>query len=115
VATVFTASSLNTRRIQITQGNIDNNHIYLSSIIDFFPTSSIGGRNKKLAAPELLELSFGSSSDSVRTDIAGDKKIPRVRGEVIKNFFESAGVRAGDFVDVTRNGPVHYSFAIVPR
>lgn len=60
--------------IELTLGNIKNDHLYLSSVIEFFPSDSIGGSNDSSLAPRALEIHSGISSP-VRTDIAGDKKI----------------------------------------
>ena len=92
--------------IELTQGNINNNHLYLSSIIDFFPSDSIGGSNEADLAYRILEIHSGVASP-VRTDIAGDKKIFRRRAWV-GDFFEAHNLEAGDRVVIDKTGKDRY-------
>lgn len=87
---------MNKVSIELTQGNINNNHIYLSSVMSFFPSSSIGGENKDSIASTHLEICYGAS-EPVVTDIAGDKKIFRKRTWV-KSFIEEHNLQAGDSI-----------------
>lgn len=64
--------------IELTQGNINNDHLYLTSIMELFPPSSIGGSSEAEHASQVLEVHCGIG-DPVHTDIAGDKKIFRRR------------------------------------
>ncbi len=88
--------------IELTQGNINNQHLYLSTIIDFFPTSSVGGSNTEATASTLLEIHSGIEAP-VHTDIAGDKKIFRKRAWV-GEFFKVHRLQAGDKVVVEKTG-----------
>ncbi|MCV6609133.1 MAG: hypothetical protein OIF55_00010 [Amphritea sp.] len=83
-------------KIELTQGNINNDHLYLSSVIEFFPENSVGGANIESQADTLLEVHSGIN-EPVLTDIAGDKKIFRKRSWV-KEFFKVHGLKAGDSV-----------------
>jgi hypothetical protein len=89
--------------IELTQGNINNNHLYLSSIIDLFPESSIGGNNEDSAANTKLEIHSGIG-EPVLTDIAGDKNIFRKRSWV-REFFEVHKLSSGDKVIIENTGP----------
>lgn len=82
--------------IKLTQGNINNDHLYLSKVIDFFPHSAIGGANSNDLATKSLEIHCGVC-EPVLTDIAGDKKIFRKRSWV-KEFFKAHRLKAGDSV-----------------
>lgn len=84
--------------LQITQGNLDHHHLYLTKIMDLFPRSSIGGGSKATRAHRLLKLR-PHGLDPVLTDIDGDKKIFRSRGWVRK-FFALHRIVAGDKVVV---------------
>lgn len=86
--------------IELTQGNLDYSHMYLSGVIDFFPEDAIGGTNNCDLAPRLLEVHCGTASP-VRTDIADDKKIFRRRAWV-KAFFLAHNLAAGDRVIIER-------------
>lgn len=92
--------------IELTQGNINNDHLYLSSVIEFFPPDSIGGSNDSSLAPRALEVHSGISSP-VRTDIVGDKKIFRRRAWV-GEFFEVHNLAAGDRVVIEKTGIDRY-------
>jgi len=92
--------------IELTQGNINNDHLYLSSVIEFFPSDSIGGSNESSLAPRALEVHSGISSP-VCTDIAGDKKIFRRRAWV-GEFFEVHNLAVGDRVVIEKTGADRY-------
>ena len=98
--------SLPFRTVEISDGNINNNHIYLRNIIDFFPDDTIGGKNKTESAPRTLSIKYDTDIE-VETDIAGDKKIFRSRTGV-KNFFTDNDIKAGDRVKITRLTPYTY-------
>ena len=92
--------------IQLTQGNLNNNHLYLASILELFPASAVGGTSDAARASRLLEVHSGIG-EPVFTDIAGDKKIFRKRTWV-GEFFAAHELKAGDFVVVERTGPHRY-------
>lgn len=92
--------------IKLTQGNINNSHLYLSSVIEFFPKNSIGGPNEDSEGELKLEVHSGIEQP-VLTDIAGDKKIFRKRGWV-REFFEVHDLKAGDRVIIERTGEHRY-------
>lgn len=100
--------NLNQRTVIISGGNIRRNHIYLSSIIDFFPSDSIGGSNKNSAAPKVLSVTFDNGI-TINTDIAGDKKIFRSRSG-FSDFFKNNQIKAGDSVVIKKLG--RYSYRI---
>jgi hypothetical protein len=92
--------------VTLTQGNINNNHLYLTDMLSMFPTESIGGPSEAYAAAQLLEVHSGIGQP-VLTDIAGDKNIFRKRSWV-GEFFRAHGLRAGDKVVIQRTGPARY-------
>jgi|TARA_R100000501_G_C2600952_1_gene98031 hypothetical protein len=92
--------------IELTQGNINNNHLYLSSVIEFFPSSAIGGENSELLANTALEVHSGIG-EFVITDIAGDKKIFRKRSWV-GQFFKDHQLKCGDKVVIEHTGENRY-------
>ncbi|UXD88754.1 hypothetical protein [Thalassolituus hydrocarboniclasticus] len=93
-------------KIELTQGNINNDHLYLSSVIEFFPKSSIGGSNIESQAETLLEVHSGIEKP-VLTDIAGDKKIFRKRSWV-GEFFKVHELKAGDYVVIEHTDSNRY-------
>lgn len=92
--------------IELTQGNIDNDHLYLSSIYDMFPAGAIGGGSGSDVAKQLLEVHSGIGAP-VMTDIAGDKKIFRRRAWVAE-FFSVHDLGAGDSIAIEETGPNRY-------
>ena len=91
--------------LEVTQGNLNNNHLYLSRILEFFPEDVLGGPNRSRAAPHKLRIRCGN--DVVETDIVSDKKIFRKRGW-LGRFFDVYQVSAGDKVVLWRNGVYEY-------
>lgn len=92
--------------IELTQGNLNNDHLYLKAIMQLFPASSVGGSSAADRAPQLLEIHSGIC-DPVFTDIAGDKKIFRSRAW-IGDFFAVHQLKAGDSVVIERTGAHRY-------
>jgi DNA polymerase III subunit epsilon len=98
---------------EITQGNIDNNHIYLRSFFARFPSDAIGGSNRASAAQRQIAIDWGGGT-LVMTDLDGTKRFFRKRGW-IREFFERHGVRAGDMLTVEEVAPYSYRVAIQRR
>jgi hypothetical protein len=92
--------------ITLTQGNLNNDHLYLTEIMSLFPSSSVGGSSEADQAKQLLEVHSGIGTP-VQTDIAGDKKIFRKRAWV-GEFFRTHELKAGDKVVVERTGEYRY-------
>jgi hypothetical protein len=88
--------------ITLTQGNINNDHLYLKEIIAMFPLSAVGGSNESERAELLLEIHSGIGAPFF-TDIAGDKRIFRKRAWVAE-FFQVHELKAGDQVVVEKTG-----------
>lgn len=85
--------------ITVTQGNLNNNHLYLREAWSLLPTDCIGGSNKLSLGREVtLHLEGGAT---LSTDVDGSKKLFRCRGP-IGEFFARHGVQAGDTVRLTR-------------
>ena len=93
-------------RIELTQGNINWDHMYLSSVIDFFPPSSIGAKSKTDGTGQTLELHCGLD-EPVFTDIDGSKKLFRKRSWV-KRFFKQYSLVAGDKGIIEHDGGNKY-------
>lgn len=98
---------------EITQGNIDNNHIYLRSFFEKFPADAIGGSNRSSAAQREIAVNWGGGV-VVMTDLDGAKRFFRKRGW-IREFFERNGARVGDMVTVEEVAPYSYRVALQRR
>lgn len=97
----------------ITQGNIDNSHIYLRSFFEKFPADAIGGSNRSSAARREIAVDWGGGT-VVMTDLDGTKRFFRKRSW-IREFFERHGVRVGDVVIVEEVAPYSYRVALQGR
>ena len=83
--------------VEITNGNLRNNTLYVSDVIERFPHWAIGGKNRSQAAkPITLVLHQGPT---VQTDIVGPRKLLRTR--IWGKWFCEHGVSAGDHVVFT--------------
>ena len=100
-----------TQKIEINQANIEHNHFYLSSCINFFPIDAIGGSNKSENAGKEIRISLPVGED-VFTDIAGDKKIFRKRAWIGKLYKHSNAV-AFDQITMTWIAPYHLKVEII--
>lgn len=92
---------MNIARIPLTQGNINNNHFYLTGCLTFFPADSIGGRNINSEATKKLKL-YPIGGEILETDIDGEKNIFRKRGWVAE-MFKLTKAKAGDHVVIQKN------------
>lgn len=90
----------------VTQGNIDNNHIYLREFFDRFPDDAVGGSNKAERAARDISIVWGGGP-LVVTDLDGSKKLFRARAWT-GSFFRYHAARAGDRVVVDEGAPYQY-------
>jgi hypothetical protein len=86
--------------IVLTQGNLNNNHFYLTSCLSLFPQASIGGKNETVQATLKLTVRPESGEDVI-TDIDGTKNIFRKRGWVGK-MFKEFDAKVGDAVQIVK-------------
>jgi hypothetical protein len=100
--------------IPLTQGNINNNHVYLARHLDFFPADAIGGHNKQAGRGTPLKLNFEGFTGAESTDIDPKHKFFRLRGRAWQDFFERHGLRAGDKVAIERISAYEYRVVPVP-
>jgi ASC-1-like (ASCH) protein len=86
--------------IEITEGNLRNNSLYVTKVWQRFPPWAIGGTSQASAArPLTLMLHDGPT---VQTDIVGPRKLLRTR--VWGKWFAKHGAQAGDRVVFTPHG-----------
>ncbi len=98
------------RLISVTEGNIENNHLYLSGHCDFFPPQSHGASSKRNGEGHLLTLHIDGLPKAVKTDLAsrGNRRfIFRKRGWV-RRFFERNEIRPGDVVAIEKLSEFEY-------
>jgi hypothetical protein len=97
--------------IGLTQGNLNNGHVYLRQHLDFFPADAIGAADARNGQGVPLTVHFAGLPEAARTDIAGDKGIFRSRGPWRK-FFARHGLRPGDTVIIERLSA--HEYRVVP-
>lgn len=93
-------------QVEITQGNIDHNHIYLRSFFERFPEDAVGGSNRHEKAAREVIVDWGGGAP-IHTDLDGSKRFFRARGW-IRDFFELHDAEAGDRVLIEETGPYAY-------
>ena len=96
--------------IEITQGNIDNDHFRLNDAMYRFPTDLIGEPNEASMAPREAEIDWGGPTTAT-TDIESGHKFFRRRGWV-REFFHLTHARPGDRVLVHEIAPYHYKVSL---
>lgn len=90
-------AALGSFTVQVTDGNVKNNSLYITKVVDRFPKSAIGGKNKSSAGePITLVLHDGPT---VQTDVVGPRNMLRTR--VWGPWFKKHGVKRGDRVVFT--------------
>lgn len=95
--------------IELTQGNINNNHIYLRNHLDFFPREAVGPPNKRDGLGTMLSVAFLGLPAVDETDIAGGNKLFFRSRTATKDFFACHAMAAGDRVVIERTGPLEYA------
>lgn len=103
---------LATRYLKVTQGNLNNNHLYLTEILDLFPEEVLGGPSIAQAGRQTVRVFWGRGL--ALTDIDRTKHIFRKRGWVGK-FFDAYRVQPGDLVLLEQLGPYEYRIAVADR
>jgi hypothetical protein len=97
--------------IRLTQGNLNNNHVYLSRHIGFFPEDARGGSSKAAGIGESIMLIFDGLPGETKTDIDANHKSFRARacwGE----FFQRHNLKAGDRIVIEETGSHRYRVGV---
>lgn len=96
--------------VELTEGNMRNDHFYLREALHLFPNDAIGGPNRAsgLGVPVTVKYVPGPT---VATDIEGRGRFFRVRLPT-REFFRESGARAGDKVRVARIGARDYTVTL---
>src|SRR5438874_13836777 len=91
--------------LTVTQGNIANNHLYLTEVLDMFPEDVLGGPEASQAAPRTVRVQWGA--EVIETDVDRTKNIFRKRGWVGR-FFDENRIQAGDRILLEQLEPYLY-------
>lgn len=95
--------------VQITQGNLTNDHFYLRSFLHHFPALLIGGRDHPNPVLALVE---ADGVPSAMTDICPRHRFFRNRAWT-RRFFANHDATPGDFVRVSQIAPLHYRVTVL--
>jgi hypothetical protein len=98
-----------TRFLTVTQGNIDNNHLYLREALDLFPADVLGGA-RVAEAGRPVQVHWGEQC--VETDVVRQRQIFRRRGWM-RQFFAVNQVKSGERVLLEQLGPYVYRLSKV--
>jgi hypothetical protein len=104
-------SAVAARQLTVTQGNLDNNHVYLTDVLDLFPQDAFGGPNAARVG-RCVRVLFGD--DSIETDIVQARRIFRRRGW-LRRFFADNRIRAGDRLLLEQLEPYVYRLRLFSR
>ncbi|MDF3853127.1 hypothetical protein ACDP63_05420 [Paracoccus sp. P2] len=106
------AKAVEGKAVEITAGNVDNNHIPVSPIRDLFPADSFGGGNKSEAGkPITVEL---HTVGSFETDIATGKWILRIRAkDAIGTFYKNINAKDGTRLFFEKIGPRDFRVSVI--
>ena len=99
--------------VQLTQGNLNNDHVYLRGHLGFFPADAVGAAAERDGLGTLLTLHAHGLSESIETDIAGGNKLFFRKRAFWREFFLLHGLRAGDHVRIEKLS--EYEYSIKPR
>lgn len=101
---------MNIAKIQLTQGNLNNDHFRLSSCLAMFPADSIGGGNAKSRASRLLRIN-PTGGEKLETDIDGKKNIFRKR-DWVGAMFRRTNAKVGDYVVIKKEEDGSYQIGL---
>jgi hypothetical protein len=102
--------AVTSRFLKVTQGNLNNCHLYLREVLDLFPPEVVGGRNQAHAALRTVRVLFRNGA--VETDIDGTKNSFRKR-RWLARFFKESGIQVGDRVLLEQLAPYVYQISKV--
>ncbi|MET4693616.1 hypothetical protein [Endozoicomonas lisbonensis] len=108
-APVRVATGANEGEVVITQGNLNNNHIYVRNVVELFPPECFGGSNRRELASQLITLHL-DKAETVKCDIDGTKKIFRDR-RAIGQFLKLNNFVANDKVLIKRIADLEYELS----
>lgn len=83
--------------VEVTPGNLRNNTLYITKVIERFPKWALGGPNQKETAEPITLMLY--DGPTVQTDIVAPRKLLRTR--CWGKWFRDNGVSAGDKVVFT--------------
>lgn len=107
------------RLLKVTQGNLNQGHLYIRGHDDFFPADCIGPSRKNPNRDGQIEIELDGLDKIIRTDIPTSKNTGKPRGmlrnRTFKQFFEHHSISAGDQLAMERVGQRNYRLSTLAR
>ena len=100
--------------VEITEGNLRNDHFYMRGFIDRFPPDLIGGSNADKAAPRTALIDWGDPT-LAETDIDGEDKLFFRKRAWVRSFFAREEAKAGDRVRIEQIAPYKYRISLIKK
>lgn len=87
--------------VTLTQGNINNDHLYLTDVLSMFPRDSIGGSSEAHRGTQLLEVHSGIGDACAHRHRWGQEDLPEtgLGGRVLPCARAQGGRPSGDSPD----------------
>lgn len=103
------------RLIELTAGNVRQNHVYISEHLDFFPADIVGEsklNDQSEARP--ISITLDGLGETIETDIGSDAKSGKPRRmfrkrDWVKRFIEFHKLQEGDVLALERHQEQRYS------
>ena len=95
------------RLIRVTAANLENQHLYVTGLLDFFPQDAVGGPRRKQTNGHGFELILDGLNQTVRTDIGSDARTGKPRNflrcrAAIGKFYKHHAIQPGGYVQLHR-------------
>jgi hypothetical protein len=75
-----TAADDKRRILQVTAGNLRNNHLYVNGHLDFFPPDCVGPPNRRQSILGTIYIELDGLNKTIATDIGRDSRTGKPRG-----------------------------------
>jgi DNA (cytosine-5)-methyltransferase 1 len=105
------------RILEVLPGNVRNNHLYVTKLLDFFPADCVGPAKKNQATACGISIDLDGLDETIQTDIGSDARTGKPRQHFrgrswVRRFFEHHRIGAGDRLALKRLGERHYRLSL---
>ncbi|MGH7134568.1 MAG: DNA cytosine methyltransferase, partial [Pirellulales bacterium] len=109
--------TLSKRVLEVTAGNLRQNHIYIRGNYDFFPRDCIGPARRSQRGCGTIEIQLAGLNQTVTTDIGCDAKTGKPRGffrsrRWVRLFFEHHRLKVGARLSLERLSERRYRLSV---
>jgi hypothetical protein len=104
------------RTIEVTAGNLRQNHLYVSRLYDFFPADIVGGPRRAGVGGQ-IEIVLDGLNETVATDIAAHAQTGKPRGFLrcrgaMRRFFAHHQVQPGAQLSLQKLSDRQYKLSV---